>query len=127
MKFDKYTEIMFKGSYDHPVICSFPKTGNSLTIEGVGGNRRLCVADKFGGVKLLVDFHLYGGDDKAYIVPGAGIILYGKPSATLVRRVYNILISNMRMYNGSMHYNERGLNNLFKELYNSCKSGSLNP
>ena len=124
--FSKYNDVMYKGDYKHPIYITFPKTGNSLTITGEGGNRALYVSDKYGGMNLWVNTHIYDGKYTAYIAPGLGVTIFGKPSPILVRKVYNILISNMSRFDCFMYYTEDKLDKLFKELYDSCKSGSIN-
>ena len=115
--FDKYTDIIYKGHYDHPIRITFENA--FITLTGEGGNRHIIVGDKDGCIDLWVDTHCYG----EYFAFFGNPIIIKNPSALLVNRVWNLINQSTTKDNRLNKWTKKGLNEFFDSLYVSAKNG----
>jgi len=60
MAFDRYSDIMYKGGYDHPIRITF-QNEYYMILTGEGGNRHIILGNRGGTVDLWVDTHCAPG------------------------------------------------------------------
>ena len=115
--FDKYTDIIYKGHFDHPIRITFNKA--YIILVGEGGNRHLIVGDKDGYINIGIDTHIYDGN---FAFLGDGPFIVGNPSAKLVNRVWNLINYTTTKNRLLEKWTKEGLNQFFEEVYNHAKA-----
>lgn len=116
--FEKYTEIIYKGSYNNPIRITFENAYIALT--GEGGNRRILIGDNGGYMNLWIDTHVFDGKYFAFL-GDVGIV--GEPSPLLVNRVWKVISETVEKNRGLLKWTEKRLNSMFDRLYYFAKSG----
>lgn len=117
--FDKYTDIIYEGHYDHPIRITFERA--YIVLTGEGGNRHIIVGDENGYINLWVDTHLYDGKYFAFI--GNTPSITNNPSAKLVNRVWSLINQSTTRQNLLNYWSKKSLDEFFQNLYASAKYG----
>lgn len=115
--FEKLTDILYDGHYDHPIRITFEKS--YITLTGEGGNRHIIIGDNDGHMDVWVDTHTYG---KYFAFLGTSPIVTRNPSGKLVNRVWN-LINQTTEKNNLNYWTKKGLDEFFERLYASALGG----
>lgn len=115
--FEKYTDIIYEGHYNHPIHITFEST--YIVLTGEGGNRHIIIGDKNGYIDLWVDTHCYG--ERFAFLGNTSIIK--NPSALLVNRVWNLINQSTTKDNLFNNWTKKSLNEFFESLYTSAKKG----
>lgn len=116
--FKEYTDVIFKGDYEHPIHITFKDA--YIVLTGEGGNRHIIVGDKDGYMDIWVDTHTYG---KYFAFLGNTCMITRNPSGTLVNRVWCLINKTTEKYNCLNHWTEDNLNKFFESIYVSAKKG----
>ena len=120
--FKKYTDVMYKGRYDHPIKITF-LNGYSMTLTGEGGNSHLILGNKTGAIDLWVDTHC--APNNAYIT---SIDVVDEPGARLMKYIMSMLIK----YSGNIwpsmfcfDFNFEKLDKFFAEIYQDMRDDRI--
>lgn len=116
--FNNYSEILYKGDYEHPITITFPAHQYQMAVIGEGGNRHLILKNSTGMVDLWVDIHC--APDEAFI---HSIRIDGEPGARFLKYVYDQLqYYTYKIDRSFYHFKISALDRMFSEIYSVMKN-----
>ena len=116
--FEKLTNILYDGHYDHPIRISFENA--FITLTGEGGNRHIIVGDNDGCMDVWIDTHTCG---KYFAFLGNSPSITRNPSGKLVNRVWNLINQTTEKNSHLDYWTKDKLDEFFERLYYSAREG----
>lgn len=116
----KYTDIMYEGSYEHPLYLNDGK----IVLTGEGGNRHILISAGDGWIDVWVDLHIYKRAKEAFIGLFGGVTFTGHPNPNVVRDVlFDILRYSdfSKTQSSTCQFSLIELNKLFEELVKDAR------
>lgn len=124
---DSYTKIMYEGSDEEPIRCTFYDNGYHITIRGEGGNRHLILNNEkpndklYGCIDLWVDTHCAANE--AFI---HSVSIGGEPGARFTKYIIDLLHKYAyKVESWCYRYNFAGLDRLFAEIYRDMMNDGI--
>lgn len=121
-RFDKYTDILYKGRYDHPIRITF-LNGYQMVLTGEGGNSHLILRNETGDVDLWVDTHCAQGT--AFI---HSIRIEREPGARFMKYIMELLLKYSSDIKPSIHWYWMSfdrLDSFFETVYTDMKEDRI--
>lgn len=124
---DKYTDIMYEGSYDHPVTITFNTQGYKMIVTGEGGNRHLILIQDGLSVDLWIDTHISDRKNENSIIAFiSSIRVESGTDGQFVHYIYRRLLAHCRKIDRHCFYfRAKDLDAMFKEIYEDMKGNYI--